>query len=88
MYGTIPYIIDHKPDFYCGINLDMVGSRIRISLIQLWCRTTPWSLPSFIAELVAVNLETSRFRMQQGYYTGGSDHYIFDDSTVQVPLPH
>jgi len=39
-----------------------------------------------IAELVAVNLETSRFRMQQGYYTGGSDHYIFDDSTVQVPF--
>ena len=86
MYGTIPYIIDHKPDFYCGINLDMVGENQDITHSTLGVETTPWSLPSFIAELVAVNLETSRFRMQQGYYTGGSDHYIFDDSTVQVPF--
>lgn len=86
MYGTIPYITDHKTDFYCGINLDMVGENQDITHSTLGVETTPWSLPSFIAELVLANLETSRFRMKQGYYSGGSDHYIFDDSTVQVPF--
>ncbi len=64
----------------------MVGENQNITHSTLGVETTPWSLPPFIAELMVVNLETSRFRMGQGYYSGGSDHYIFDDSTVQVPF--
>ncbi len=86
MYGTIPYITDHKLSCYCGINLDMVGENQTLTHSTLDVVTTPWSLPSFIAELVSANLETLRFRMQQGHYTGGSDHYIFDDSTVMIPF--
>ncbi len=85
MYGTVAYLKDHKMDFEFGINLDMVGENQNLTGSSLDISSTPWSLPSFISELMAVNLENHAFRVKTGRYSGGSDHYIFNDSTVGTP---
>ncbi|BBJ27240.1 DUF4910 domain-containing protein [Athalassotoga saccharophila] len=84
MYGTIAYLTDHDHDFEFNINLDMVGEDQDITGSTLDLSSTPWSLPSFINELMAVHLQNPRFRMKEGSYSGGSDHYIFVDSSIGV----
>ncbi len=84
MYGTIAYLTDHDHDFEFNINLDMVGEDQDITGSTLDISSTPWSLPSFINELIAVHLQNPRFRMKEGSYSGGSDHYIFVDSSIGV----
>lgn len=84
MYGTVAYVNNHKLDYCCGINLDMVGENQDITHSTLDIVSTPWSLPSFLSELLGSNLESIYFRMHEGEYTGGSDHYVFDDSTVSI----
>lgn len=86
MYGTIAYLTDHNIDFAYGVNLDMVGENQNITGSYLDIVSPPWSLPSFIGELLSSNLENPGFKRNEGHYTGGSDHYIFDDSTVSVPF--
>lgn len=86
MYGTVAYINNHKLDYCCGINLDMVGENQDITHSTLDVVSTPWSLPSFLSELVGSNLESIYFRVREGEYTGGSDHYVFDDLTVSIPF--
>ena len=85
MYGTAAYLTDHVPDFELGVNLDMVGEDQCKTGSVLQVSSTPWSLPSFISELLFVNLETDRFRIKTGKYSGGSDHFILSDSTVKIP---
>ncbi len=84
MYGTIAYFTDHKNDFEFNINLDMVGEDQEMTGSTLDVSSTPWSLPSFINELMEVHLENPKFRMKTGHYSGGSDHYIFVDSSMGV----
>lgn len=84
MYGTIAYLTDHDHNFEFNINLDMVGEDQDITGSALDVSATPWSLPSFINELIAVHLQNPRFRMKEGSYSGGSDHYIFVDSSIGV----
>lgn len=84
MYGTIAYLTDHKTDFEFDINLDMVGENQILTGSALDISATPWSLPSFINELMITHLESPKFRVKTGAYSGGSDHYIFVDSTVGV----
>lgn len=84
MYGTIAYFTDHKNDFEFNINLDMVGENQEMTGSTLDVSSTPWSLPSFINELMEVHLENPKFRMKTGHYSGGSDHYIFVDSSMGV----
>ncbi len=86
MYGTIAYLTDHNIDFAYGVNLDMVGENQNITGSYLDIVSPPWSLPSFIGELLSSNLENPGFKRNEGHYTSGSDHYIFDDSTVSVPF--
>ncbi len=84
MYGTIAYFTDHKNDFEFNINLDMVGEDQGMTGSTLDVSSTPWSLPSFINELMEVHLENPKFRIKTGHYSGGSDHYIFVDSSMGV----
>jgi aminopeptidase-like protein len=84
MYGTIAYLTDHKTDFEFDINLDMVGENQILTGSTLDISATPWSSPSFINELIGVHLENSKFRTKEDNYSGGSDHYIFVDSTIGI----
>jgi hypothetical protein len=84
MYGTISYFTDHNNDFEFNINLDMVGEDQNITGSTLDVSATPWSLPSFVNELMGVHLENPHFRVKEGSYSGGSDHYIFVDSSMGV----
>ncbi|MDZ7372927.1 MAG: M28 family peptidase [candidate division KSB1 bacterium] len=102
-YGTVPWIQAHAsemPQTVAGLNLDMVGgdpvaTRSILSVIQ-----TPWSQPSFVNDLCAALLEelaqldvwsVGGSRQPFGYrleaYSGGSDHWMFNDATVAVPMP-
>ncbi len=85
MYGTIAYLQDHEDDFELGINLDMVGEDQLKTGSILQVSSTPWSLPSFVNDIVYANLQTDRFKMMTGVYSGGSDHFIFTDATIGVP---
>ncbi len=84
MYGTIAYLTDHKTDFEFDLNLDMVGENQVMTGSALDVSATPWSLPSFVNELMEAHLENPKFRIKSGHYSGGSDHYIFVDSTIGV----
>lgn len=86
MYGTIAYINSQKVDFEYGINLDMVGEDQALTGSTLDIVNTPWSLPSFIGEILSVNLAYYNLKRNEGNYTGGSDHYIFNDSSVGIPF--
>jgi aminopeptidase YwaD len=84
-YGTIAWLIDQKPDLACAINMDMVGEDQAKTSSTLEVTATPWSLPSFIADLMAVNLTTHDFRLMLTGFTWGSDHAILNDASVHVP---
>jgi aminopeptidase YwaD len=84
-YGTIAWFADQKPDLACAINIDMVGEDQAKTGSTLEVTATPWSLPSFIADLMAVNLTTHDFRLTLTGFTWGSDHAILNDASVHVP---
>jgi aminopeptidase-like protein len=84
-YGTIAWFVDQKPDLACAINIDMVGEDQAKTGSTLEVTATPWSLPSFIADLMAVNLTTHDFRLTLTGFTWGSDHAILNDASVHVP---
>jgi aminopeptidase YwaD len=85
MYGTIAYLRDHDADFELGINLDMVGEDQLKTGSILQISSTPWSLPSFVSDLLYANLQNANFKMMTGEYSGGSDHFIFTDATIGTP---
>ena len=84
-YGTIAWLIDQKPDLACSINMDMVGEDQAKTGSTLEVTATPWSLPSFIADLMVVNLTTHDFRLTLTGFTWGSDHAIMNDASIHVP---
>jgi hypothetical protein len=84
-YGTITWFADQKPDLACAINLDMVGEDQAQTGSTLEVTATPWSLPSFLPDLMAVNLTTHDFRLTLTGFTGGSDHAILNDASIHVP---
>jgi len=82
-----------------GINLDMVGQNQELCKSTLNIERTPDSMPSYLNDLI-LNLtedtikefdyETafgvaSTFRYAESMHSGGSDHQIFVDSTINVP---
>ena len=69
-YGTIAWFADQKPDLACAINIDMVGEDQTKTGSTLEVTATPWSLPSFIADLMAVNLTTHDFRLTHWVHLG------------------
>lgn len=101
MYGTIAYLSSH-PEFaaqtLCAINLDMVGENERKCNAKLRLTDTPWSLPSFLPDLMLEALHAAGkevgpdpggsrglFHYEQTPYSGGSDHYVLCESTWGVP---
>jgi len=84
-YGTIAWLADQKPDLACAINLDMVGEDQKKTASTLEVTATPWSLPSFVPDLMAVNLTSHDFRLMLTGFTWGSDHAVLNDASVRVP---
>jgi len=84
-----------------GVNLDMVGENQDVCGSVFIVEATPAAMPSFATDLLdrmreewlegAQSLGGSAsyplFRHTVNPFSGGSDHYIFSDPTVGVPMP-
>jgi hypothetical protein len=82
-----------------GINLDMVGQNQELCKSTLNIDRTPDSHPSYLNDLITNLTEdtikefdhettfgtASTFRYAETPHSGGSDHHIFVDSTINVP---
>ncbi len=100
-FGTIAWIDAHPDIGHHAIavlNLDMVGEDLYKTNSRLRITRTPDSLPSFLNDLVenvaqqvaAANLSDTSgtknlFHYEVTPYDPGSDHDMFNDSTVGVP---
>lgn len=92
--GLIPHMV-------AAINLDMVGEKQEVCGGPLMLEYPPRSTPSFTGGLLERILEAlandvknlagsasyARFKWGVMPFSGGSDHYIFSDPTVDVPCP-
>lgn len=85
MFGTAAYLTKKVPKNAYVINLDMVGEDQFKTGSTLNLTPSPWSIPSFLAELLFINLENHFFRLSLEKYSGGSDHYIFSDPNLNIP---
>ncbi|MBI5879428.1 MAG: DUF4910 domain-containing protein [Chloroflexi bacterium] len=84
-----------------GINMDMVGENQELCRSSFLIDLPPEAMPSFAGDLIEavrdeMARETSDFYDTGGFalfrhatvpFGGGSDHYIFSDPTVGVPMP-
>lgn len=83
-----------------GFNLDMVGENQAMCGSVLTMLRTPDSLPSYLPDLAEFVLDTVASKELKAFsdtttlpsirykvtpYSGGSDHYIFDDPTIGSP---
>jgi aminopeptidase YwaD len=89
------------PSIVAGMNLDMVGENQDLCKSPLLLERTPDAMPSFINDLAEVIFEeltyeignlsgTSRyasFKHAVTPFSGGSDHYILSDPSVDIPCP-
>jgi len=89
------------PRMVAGLNLDMVGQDQAQCGSAFLLESPPHALPSFALDLLArlreeLFPEVKTHTGQGGYplfrhaitpFSGGSDHYIFSDPTVGVPMP-
>jgi len=99
--GTVPYIkahLDRTRNTLAAINCDMIGEDLHKTGGTFNIVATPDSLPSFLND-VAVNftraVEGLNLRSMNGSdhpfvwnrepFSGGSDHYLFNDSALKVP---
>jgi hypothetical protein len=100
-FGTIAWVDKHRDisrHALAVLNLDMVGEDLHKTNSILRITRTPGSLPSFLnelvenvaaqvaaADLVAPTGSRHLFHYKMTPYDPGSDHDIFNDSTVGVP---
>ncbi|NIV36831.1 MAG: DUF4910 domain-containing protein, partial [Anaerolineae bacterium] len=91
----------HIPRMVAGLNLDMVGQDQGQCGSSFLLERPPDALPSFAADLLArmrerLFPEVKTHTQLGGYplfrhalipFSGGSDHYIFSDPSVAVPMP-
>lgn len=91
----------HIPRMVAGLNLDMVGQDQAQCGSSFLLERPPDALPSFAADLLArlremLFPEVKTHTQLGGYplfrhalipFSGGSDHYIFSDPSVAVPMP-
>jgi len=89
------------PRMVAGLNLDMVGQDQDQCGSSFLLESPPDALPSFVLELLACLRERlftegkthtkvggfPLFRHAITPFSGGSDHYIFSDPSVGVPMP-
>ena len=92
---------DEIPNMVAGLNLDMVGADQAQTGSVLVTERPPEVSSSYVVdlleylrELVLMDVKThggldqySLFRYATTRFSGGSDHYIFSDPTVGVPMP-
>ncbi|MBI2839398.1 MAG: DUF4910 domain-containing protein [Acidobacteria bacterium] len=99
-YGMAPYVWSHPEikNAVAAFNCDMIGESLAATGGYLSVTRTPYSLPSFLPDLVENTLESmpalditsprgsrGRFMYSMDAFTGGSDHIFFNDSTMRVP---
>jgi aminopeptidase-like protein len=91
----------HIRRMVAGVNLDMVGENQDVCGSVFIVEATPAAMPSFATDLLdrmreewlegAQSLGGSAsyplFRHTVNPFSGGSDHYVFSDPTVGVPMP-
>jgi aminopeptidase-like protein len=100
MAGSYAFIATQNPGYkaIAGINLDMVGEDQAQTKGPLMITKTPDSLPSFTNTLLIKIVEetVNQYRGLKrkhptinwtvSEFTGGSDHYIFNDPSVGTPM--
>ncbi len=99
--GTVPYIkahLERTRNTLAVINCDMIGEDLHKTGGMFNITATPDSLPSFLNDVVAnfarlidslglksVNGSDHPFAYRVVPFSGGSDHYIFNDGALRVP---
>ncbi len=91
MFGTVPYLIENSEGVLGAVNLDMVGENQKLTGSTLTLNTTPWSVPSFLNDLLDASIiyyspkssnhfnGSFRSRLyERAGFSVGSDHYVFD----------
>jgi len=92
---------DRIPRTLAALNLDMVGGRQDLCLGPLVAEYPPVASDSFVGDLLAAVLdevaqEVKNFNGTASYalfnhttspFSGGSDHYILSDPSVNIPCP-
>ncbi len=97
MSGTYAYLSANEgrlPHMVAGLNLDMVGQDQARCGSVLLLESPPETTPSFATDLMACLIEGlyagkryPLFRHARVPFRGGSDHIIFSDPSVGVPMP-
>ena len=89
------------PKMVAGINLDMVGENQSLCGGLLLVERPPDAMSSYVSDLLGAIFNELRFEAKNlggtstyplfkyafTPFSGGSDHYIFSDTTVGVPCP-
>jgi hypothetical protein len=99
--GTVPYIkahLDRTRNTLAAINCDMIGEDLHKTGGSFNIVATPDSLPSFLNDVVVnftraidgLNLRSMNgsdhpFVWNREPFSGGSDHYLFNDGALKVP---
>jgi len=100
-FGTVAYLKAHPEfgrKTLAAINCDMIGEDLAKVGSYFYATQTPHSRPSFLNDLIEyfvkladqlpiVELRGSKgpFNYRIVPYTGGSDHYFFNDASIGVP---
>ncbi len=100
-YGTVPYIkahLERTRNTLAAINCDMIGEDLHKTGGRFNIVTTPYSMPSYLNDVVvhfARTVEGLDLRSMNGSdhpfawvaapFSGGSDHFIFNDGSLKVP---
>lgn len=99
--GTVPYVkahLERTKNTVAVINCDMIGEDLHLTggILNIIC--TPDSMPSFLndvvvnftglaasSDLMSTNGSRHPFAYRVLPFSGGSDHYIFNDGALKVP---
>lgn len=99
MTGTLACLASYPEKaqrMVAALNLDMVGENQNLTLSILKLTNTPMAMPSFVnALLERIGKEISSdkedghplFLISPTPYSGGSDHFILSDPTINIPCP-
>ncbi|UCC38460.1 MAG: DUF4910 domain-containing protein [Candidatus Aminicenantes bacterium] len=99
--GTVPYIqahLERTRSTLSVINCDMIGEDLHLTGGTFNITCTPDSMPSYLNDVVvnftrlaeglnlkSINGSNHPFAYRIRPFSGGSDHYIFNDGALKVP---
>jgi hypothetical protein len=103
MHGTIAYLtenMDLKERGIAGLNLDMIGENYTLCQSVFGIAKSPYSVPGYINDIL-MNLlgwldsrdffsprgSKNIFNFRTRPFSGGSDHIMFNDSSLSIPTP-